>query len=474
MNRSFSRRFLLRGGSLLIAGWVAAGSGPGLFLRPAAAQAADARELYRVRITNSPNGAIEVSSDRGQSWDALGKVTRAAVASAPASSVISIAPGGSVAGVAADTLLFRLPAAAGQNRTLRLLARGEPANGAAIVTDIPERGSLFRCLAPPIGSRLLLDRDPQPPQALTPNYSPRIGDRLLIVVSGEYGADPPSVTIENKAGGEVVLAATGGVPKVLAKVKQPLTGIGRYAGTERAGVGRVVGWTPTAVTVSTAGQLRRPAENGQAAEERGGFVIQPAEPKLLGATHTPSQLLLEAVPEGNTKPPVSRFFGLGAMVSNGDPVDLSATQVEVKIDGGDWEPLPDLRGAVNSDNMAVALKQAFSTEREIKSGITDLRLTFGAVTSAGLKRRLLLATTPASPDPQRNVVQIKADVMGEGIALVAFYLDGRQAKITNIPEYVWSWDTRTAANGEHLIEIRGMDSNSVTVTSVLTKVIVDN
>lgn len=469
-----NRRRWLRTAALLLAGVMGVLPGAGLTGRPAAAQGGDGRELYRVRITNSPNGAVEVSSDRGQAWDALGKVTRAAVASAPATPVVGIAPAGSVAGIAPDTLLLRLTPAGGQNRTLRILSRGEPANGAAIVTDIPERGSLFRCVAPPIGSRVLLDHDPQPPQPLPAGYTPRIGDRLLIVVSGEYGVEPPSVTIENKVGGEVVLAVTGGVPKVLAKVKQPLTGIGRYAGTERAGSGSVVSWTPTAVTVSTAGQLRRPAENGQAGEERGGFVIQPAEPKLQGATHTASQLLLEAVPEGNTKPPISRFFGLAAAVTNGDPVDTGATRVEVKIDGGEWEPLPDLRGAVNADNMAAALKQALGPDREVKTGITDLRLTFGALTSSGMKRRLLLATTPASPGAQRNVVQITADVMGEGIALVAFYLDGKQAKITNIPGYTWTWDTRGVANGEHLIEIRGLDSNSVIVTTVVTKVIVDN
>jgi hypothetical protein len=465
---------MLRAVACLLVGMVAA---PGMDLggHPAAAQElSNPRELYRVRITNSPNGAIELSSDRGQAWEPLGKVTRAAVAAAAASPIVSIAPAGSVAGVGSDSLLFRLPPAGGQNRTLRLLASGEPANTAAIVTDIPERGSLFRCLAPTVGSRLLLDRDPQPPVALPAGYTPRLGDRLLIVVSGEFGVDPPSVTIENKVGGEVVLAATGGIPKVLAKVKQPLTGIGRYAGTERAGTGNIVGWTPTAVTVSTAGRLRQPAENGQAAEERGGFVIQPAEPRLQGATHSASQLILEAVPEGNTKPPVARFFGLAASLSNGDPVDTGATRVEVKIDEGAWEPVPDLRGAVNADNMAAALKQALGADREVKEGITDIRLTFGTLTSTGLKRRILLAVTPAAPDLQRNIAKISADVMGEGISLVVFYLNGRQAKVTNIPPYEWIWDTRNSANGEHLIEIRGLDSNSVTVTTVVTKVIVDN
>jgi hypothetical protein len=155
-------------------------------------------------------------------------------------------------------------------------------------------------------------------------------------------------------------------------------------------------------------------------------------------------------------------------------MDTGATRVEVKIDEGTWEPVPDLRGAVNADNMAAALKQALGADREVKEGITDIRLTFGTLTSTGLKRRILLAVTPAAPDLQRNIAKISADVMGEGISLVVFYLNGRQAKVTNISPYEWVWDTRNFPNGEHLIEIRGLDSNSVTVTTVITKVIVDN
>ena len=415
--------------------------------------------------------------DEGEAWAPLGKVTRAASATATGSAVLAVARPGAVAGVGAEELLLRLPSDGGESRSLRIVAQGEAANIAAIATNIPARGSLFRCLAPPLGSRVLLERGGKE-GALPANYVPRDGDRLLIVAPQSSHPEPPSVIVENWAGGEVILAATGGVPRVLARVKQPLRGVGRYMGTERAGNGCVVNWGPTAVTVSTAGTLRRLDEDGQPTEERGGFVIQPAEPRLQGATHPPSQLLLEAVPEGDTKPAVSRFFSLPAVVSNGDPIDRTATHVEVRLDEGEWEPFPDLRGAVNEENMLRALQNAVGPNRKLEKGITHLRITFGAATEAGLRRRVQLATTPAAKGVQRDVAQIRANVMGEGVELVAFYLNGKQVKLTNIPSgssmYVWEWDTRSVPNGEHLIEIRGLDANGAAVTTVLTKVIVDN
>ncbi len=424
-------------------------------------------------MENRPGGAVELSADGGEEWKPLGKVTRAATATAPATTVIGVVPAGTVAGVGPEHLLLRVPGPKGELRSLRILAKGEAGNVAAVSTDLPTRSALFRSLAPPVGSRVLLEREERA-AALPAGWVPKPGDRLLVrVLSPDY-TEPPSIVIENKEDGEVVLAATGGVPRVLARVKQPLRGIGRYSGTERAGRGSVVCWTPTAVMVSTSGLARRLDADGNAAEERGGFVVQPAEPRLMGATHQPSQLLIEAVPEGDAKPAISRFFGLAAPLTTGDPLDEAPTRVDVRIDEGDWEPLPDLRGAINEENLNAAMQQALGEGRTVKAGITHLRFTFGRPREANLRRRLLLATTQAADAPQRGRVTISANVMGEGVQFVGFFLNGRQAKLSNIPPYAWDWDTRTVPNGEHLIEIRGLDSRGVIVSSVLTRVLVDN
>jgi hypothetical protein len=431
------------------------------------------REFYRLRIINQPGGPIDISTSSGTTWRSLGKVVQPATQAAPASAPLAVTPVGTVAGVTPDLLLLRLPSVKSQNRALRILAQGQPAAQGAITTDIPSRGPLFRLVAPAVGSEVSLQRGDRL-EALPAAYSPRPGDRLIIRVAPVAAAEPASVTIENKAGGEVVLATPGGIPRVLGKVKQPLRGVGRYAGTERAGCGRVLSWSPTAVLVSTTGLLRRPDAEGKETEERGGFVIQPAEPNLKGITHPASQLLLEALPEGNARPAVSSFFALGAPPSSGDPFDTAPTRVEIRVDGGKWEPVPDLRGTIDPDKLNGALESVLGEGRTVKQGITHLRLLYGGPVALGLERRILLATTPAAGKPQRGNVTITANVQGEGVSFVQFLLNGRVVQLTNQPPYNWYWDTRSEPNGEHLLEIRGLDLKLNVVSSVTTKVAVDN
>jgi hypothetical protein len=300
-----------------------------------------------------------------------------------------------------------------------------------------------------------------------------VGDRLVILVAEPAPGPEATVTIENKVGGDVVWTTPQNANKILAKVKQPLKGVGRYKGTERAGAGAIVSWAPSVVLVSTTGPLRRMGPNGEPGEDRGGFVIQPAEPTLHGTTHPASQLLLEALPEGDARPEVSPFFGLSVPVSNGDPLDLKPTRIEVRIDGGNWEPFPDLRGTIDGEALTKAMQDALGG-RNIKEGITHLRIVFGTATDAGFRRRFKLATTAASEKVQRGEVTISANVMGEGVSFVQFFLDGVLVQVTNQPPFNWKWNTLRAANGEHLLEIRGLDANLSAVTTVTTKVMVDN
>ncbi len=437
------------------------------------AQDAGEGEQYRLRFVNEAEGPIEYSLDGGRQWELLGKVTRAAAAVTPSTSVLSVVQPGTVAGVQPEQLLLRLPADKRQLRSLRILAKGQAPLSAAIMTDIPPKSSIFRTLAPPTGSRLLIETEAGA-EPMPPGWMPKQGDHLIISVSKQPPGDPPSVVIENKEGGEVVYSTTGGLPQIIAKVKQPLKGIGRYGGTERGGLGMIPAWSPTAVVVSTASTLRRMTDENQPVEDRGGFVIQPAEPQLRGATHPASQILLEALPEGDVKPAIARFFGLSAPVSTGDPLDRQPTRVEISIDGGDWEPVPDLRGTINEEAMLKALSEAYGGKRKIEKGITSIRILFGTVQEANFRRRLQLAATPLAEQVQRGKVTISANVMGEGVAYVSFRLNGIQQKITNQKPFSWEWDTRKWSNGEHLLEIRGLDEALSPLTTVTTKVLVDN
>lgn len=433
---------------------------------------AESPELYRIRLENRDGGAIEVSSDGGRLWDALGRVSRPATALGSATNLISVVRPSSVAAITPEQIAIRVPATKDQFRVLRIAAREQPEAAASIGTDVLAAGPLFRCLAPPAGSAVLLERN-EKSEPLPANYLPQTGDRLTIIV--RRGATfPAEVVVENRVDGQVTLTTGANKGRAIGKVKQPLRGIGRYAGTERAGAGTLVSWSPTVVVVSTASLIRRLDEKDQLIEERGGFIIQPAEPQLQGTTSPASQLLIEALPAEQGKPVISNFFGLPIPLTSGDPLDSVATRVEMRIDEGEWEPFPDLRGPIAPEKFAAALQEAVGQNRTVKNGITHLRILFDNPTPATLQRRLKLATTAGTDTPQRGTVKITANVMGDGIAIVSFFLDGTLAMATNRAPYTWEWNTLKTPNGPHLVEIRGTDDKGAVVTSVTRRVFVDN
>lgn len=438
---------------------------------PAARSQTEPAELYRIRVDNRAGGAVEVSSDGGRLWDLVGRVTAPATSVSPSTNVISVVRPGGVASVTPEHLKLRLPASKDQFRSLLIQARDQAPSAAAITTDIPAGGALFRCLAPPVNSGVYLEVE-EKPQQLPADYAPQPGDRLLIIARrGE--TFPAEVVIENRPEGAVTVVTQGG-NRLVGRVKQPLLGIGRYAGTERAGRGALVSWSPTVVVISTADTQRRFDDKDQPLEDRGGFIIQPAEPLLQGGTNPASQILIEGVADTASRPVISSFFGLPIPISSGDPLDPVATRVEIRVDDGEWEPMPDLRGPIAPEQMTGALQQALGPNRTVKKGITHLRIRFDNPTPPSLSRRIKLATSAGTDTPQRGSVKITANVMGEGIAIVSFFLDGNLAMATNRVPYTWEWNTLNTPNGPHLIEIRGTDAQGAIVTSVIRRVIVDN
>jgi hypothetical protein len=459
---------------VLILALAALGLLPGrVGLPPARAQDPPLVETHRIRLTNQAGGAVEVSLDSGRNWETVGKITRPAAVSAVGGRTLEATPPSTVAGSAPENITLRVPTTLPAPRWVRLAAEGEAPNNAAFQTDIPRGESLFRSLAPTPGSRVFLLRDPRQ-DPLPTNYLPKRGDQLLVICERSPDA-PTSVVIENKVGGQVLMVTPLGEEKIVGRVKQPLRGIGRYAGTERAGQGALVAYQGMAIMVATAGRLRRLEADDRPAEERGGFVIQPAESELKGATHPDSQILVEAAAAaGQAKPSVSSLFGLPIPLSSGVPLDTAATRVEARIDGSDWQPLPDLRGGIDAPEFRERLGKALGG-KEIKEGITHLRLTPGIPTLTAYQYFVRLATAPRAADGvQRGRVTITANAVGAGIVFVSFLLDGKVARVTNQPPYTWDWDTSRVANGPHLIEIRGADERGSVVNTVLTKVYVDN
>src|SRR5262249_59564884 len=133
------------------------------------------------------------------------------------------------AGSEGDRVTTRVPTTLATPRWVRIAAVGASPNSAAFQTDIPAGDSIFRALAPPPGSRVLLAKELHD-DPLPTNYLPHSGDRVVIIC--ERSAETPtSVFLENRAGGQVMMVTPLGEERPLGRVRQPLRGIGRYSGT---------------------------------------------------------------------------------------------------------------------------------------------------------------------------------------------------------------------------------------------------
>lgn len=427
-------------------------------------------ELYRVRVSNTQGGAVEISTDAGMSWEPLGKVTRAASVVSPAGLAAGVAAPGAVAGVGPRIISIRVPRSSPGSGLLRIACKGEAPDPSTIATDLERRSCLFRLLAPPIGSEVLLERQGSMP--LPVGYAPRSRDLLHLVVRRTAHSQPVTLTLENRVDGEVILHEPDTTPRLLGTVRQPIRGIGRYDGTERAGAGAIVAWSPTNLVVSTADLRRKLNDQGEVIQDRGGIVIQPVEPNLQGATHPASQMLVEAVEEMGSRPPISRLFGYPGCLSTGDPLDLQSARCDARIDGGEWAAIPNLRGTVEEAGLRDALGSALG--RAVRTGFTHFRLTIPAYQADRFARLRLLAVTPLEEAVQRGKVKIAVDIQGEGISLVIFRLNGRTVQIANVRPFVWDWDTNQVPNGEHLVEVQGLDQQTRVISNAVRKVLVDN
>lgn len=74
-----------------------------------------------------------------------------------------------------------------------------------------------------------------------------------------------------------------------------------------------------------------------------------------------------------------------------------------------------------------------------------------------------------------GTVNLRADLSrAKSVKVVMFYVDDRMVGITNVPPYVYPWDTLEAANGPHTIKIEGRDNDSLVVSEKSAQVMVQN
>ncbi len=353
-------------------------------------------ETHRIRIRNTVGGAVEVSPDAGRSWQAVGSVTRPATALAEGFAASRWARDGTVCATAVHGLRLRVgpSMSSGRGGLLAIVPKefaSPPPNyggfvpgASGIYTDIPAGTSIFRNLAPFLGN-IVLREESGSVQRIGPDYRPRVGDVLVIVVA-RPGRMPQCITLENRSGGRVLADYGGGEVYEFARVRHPVEGVGRFDATGFTGVGCINTNHPGVVTISTAPDHNgKPVFDDPFGETRGGFMIQPArhaESEAAGGGPVAQVMVVEPVSrrlsgglEGT--PPLFQGF-LSLQFQSRDPSRSFVCQM--RVDDGDWEPLVQYvgirPGLFTSPRELERVLDQQGRGRFVRQGVTALRILF--------------------------------------------------------------------------------------------------
>ncbi len=227
-------------------------------------EAGELSEILRLRIVNDRGGAISASRDGGRSWQTLGRVLRyTSKVNRRGFTASKWVPPGTVAASAVNAVHLNVGYDPEEDRGVifSLLPReflAPPAGyhsflspDSSIYTDLAAGDGIFGGgEAPLVGSRLLLEEADGSLSPLPDGYVPARGDALVIVVAlpARY---PIAAICENVEGGSVTLQRADGSQDLLGWVIRPVRGIGRFAGSRYAAMGRIRAGHPGVVDVST-------------------------------------------------------------------------------------------------------------------------------------------------------------------------------------------------------------------------------
>jgi hypothetical protein len=224
------------------------GSAPGIWAENNFAVTED----FRIRIVNTVQGEIKISTSNGRSWFSIGKVvapsiktndkgytaskwSRIGSVSATAVNAIHIKVGTNVTGDhgVIFSLLPKDMLQAPRHYTSYL------SPDASIYTNIPAGLGIFGGgYAPFVGSPLYLEQADGTLRFLPVNYKPELKDIIVIKVLRPL-VMPSEIVFENRFGGPITIKYQDGMTKVIGQVLRPVSGVGRFLGSQYAYVGRI-------------------------------------------------------------------------------------------------------------------------------------------------------------------------------------------------------------------------------------------
>ncbi|MCA1595596.1 MAG: hypothetical protein LC772_04115, partial [Chloroflexi bacterium] len=317
-------------------------------------RAASTIEVCRIRIENRTGGEISASSDDGHSYNVVGHVLAPATTLVRGFSATAWAQDGTVCATAVHGIRVCVAHRGGRGLLFSLIPReyrrlpdsfgGQRSGSAGIYTDIAAATSIFRNLAPLVGNPVFVERQGVL-HNIRPGYIPEESDVLVIVVA-QPSRMPEEIDFDNRVGGVVEEIFSNGERTAVARVVHPVYGIGRYDATSYTGVGRINTNHPGVITISTteeSGVDISDEERGW--ERRGGFQIVPSVHASDFHAPPPAMMIVAPPPGSNrplegTPPLFSGLIGLNSTA----PDDAASYRVQVRIDRGPWEQMPDLTG----------------------------------------------------------------------------------------------------------------------------------
>ncbi|MBC8101405.1 MAG: Ig-like domain-containing protein [Cytophagales bacterium] len=462
-------------------------------------------ELYRLRIANRADGAIQVSTDGGAIWRLIGRVMVPATGTQEGYLAAEYAAPGTVAATAVHGHRIRISAPDPTLHAPLLISidpkeyvknvlptsyGGHRPGVSGMYTDIPAGTSLFRELAPINGSTVLLESASTGRLFPVPSsFRPR-GDGEVIVIPVRMPKNALiAVTFENRGGGKVEGVFADGTTRQITQTVQPVQGVGRFDGTAYTGVGRLNTAHTGVLTVSTA-PVDGALPEGQGRERRGGFQIAPAwhnartpeagAPMVLviGEFGKPRRSFLEG------QAPL--FHG---MIGLGEQGQGSQTRCEMSVDGGKWEPLPALLGSRPDAFTGLGLTRFWKARgiaRASVRGVTGFRLSLPprspsetqtvarSVADAYRVRELASARSGKMPIVRGRYTFSANPTGAAGVASARFSIEGEVRGFTNAAPFSLSWDTRSVADGAYLLETDALDESGEVRATTRRRVFVLN
>lgn len=145
-----------------------------------------------------------------------------------------------------------------------------------------------------------------------------------------------------------------------------------------------------------------------------------------------------------------------------DSPDCSC-RAQIRIDGGEWESVPEIVGKVDDAFSPAYLESHYAKAgipRKITQGITEVRLILpkfdASVLAKDIRRESGDYTVRAKNSGANSVhgtIALGSKNPPRGKYTVNFYVDGNPVYLCNTYPYQYEWDSRSVSNGLHEIEI---------------------